>query len=246
VVFYVKNSSISLYILNIFNINITEFSLYFVSGFLALITKLFLKGILEIFFDYFEINPGYMISGNNLPDNSSFKVERTLTLNKGSDSGGSENSPLVSGTASSSGTASASSSADKSSSVRTPTHGKGVITESDYEWESDDSKGTIGVGYHSDESGDDGESDVSKFINSIDFEKRVKRASKEEISEALSTIGQAKILYQNSNVPSADEQIALLSKKEDLCIKELYIKLLEEEKSLEEKEKDKGKGKEKE
>jgi len=214
-VFYAKNSNMTLSILNIFNIDITENSVYFVSGFLGLIVKLSLRGILELLSDIIEINPGYMTGGgDNLPERSDssepFKAQRPLTLNKGSDSGGDDNSPSNSPVLPKD-PASASSSRDIPSSVRTPVH-RGVITESDYEMDSDDSNGQ---NYLSDS--DDEESLVSKFINSSDFDKRVKTITVQELSETLDTIEVMKQMYQNSNVPSAKEQLAILAKKESIC-----------------------------
>jgi hypothetical protein len=252
VTFYIKDLSIAFYILNFFNLNNTEFNLYFLSGFLALTLRLFLIGILDLFF---YIDGEYNMLGNNYED-SSFKAKRPLSLNKNSDSGGEENSssasndpispsnniPSASGSAS--GSAEPSSSRDKPSSVLKPQHGKGVITDSDYEWESDHSNGGIGHGYYSDDSNSGKESEVSKFLNSHDFDDRVKRLSLEELSEALSTIDEEKSLYENSNVPSKNVQIAELNRKEALCLAEIEHKLLETENSAEKEVQDKGKGKE--
>jgi hypothetical protein len=243
VTFYIKDSSIASSILNFFNLNITEFNLYFLSGFLALTFRLFLNSMLDFFF---EIDGEYIMPSNNYED-SSFKEKGPINLNKNSDSDD-KNSPSASNDPISpsndipSGSAEASSSTDKPS-IRKPLGGKGIISESDFEWESDQSNGGLGHGYYSDDSDSGKESEVSKFINSIDFESRVKRASLDELSEALSTIDQAKSLYENSTVPSKNEQIALLNKKEAICLAEIEQKLIEMENSAE-KVQDKGKGKE--
>ena len=114
---------------------------------------------------------------------------------------------------------------------------KGVITESDYEWESSSDS-------HYESDSDHNESGVSKFINSSQFEERVKKATKEELVEALSVIEFSIKSYEKSKVPVAKEQISILTKKENLCISALENKLIEEDKFLEE-EKSKGKGKSK-
>jgi hypothetical protein len=123
VTFYIKDLSIASYILNLFNLNNTEFNLYFLSGFLVLTFRLFLIGILDLFF---EIDGKYNMLGNNYED-SPFKAKRPLSLNKNSDPGGEENSSSASNdpispcnnipSASGSGSAEASSSRDKPSSV---------------------------------------------------------------------------------------------------------------------------------
>jgi hypothetical protein len=249
VTFYIKDSSIAYFILNLFNLNNTEFNLYFLSGFLALTFRLFLNSMFDLFF---EIHGEYIIPGNNYED--SLKAKRPISLNNNSDSGD-PNSPSASNDPlspsnnipSASGSAEASSSTDPHSSIIKPLHGKGVINDSDYEWESDNSIGGVGHGYSSDDSNSGQESQVSKFINSIDFESRVKRATLDELSEALTTIDQAKSLYENSTVPSKNEQIALLTKKEAICLAEIEQKLIEMENSAEKAEvQDKGKGKGKE
>ena len=246
ITFYIKDSSISSYVLDLFNLNNTESNLYFVSGFLALIFRLIFKGILDLFL---EVDGEYAMLGNNTED--SLKEKRPLNLNKNSDSGNEKISSSSCNDAispsnnipSASGSSSAEASSSKAKPSWEPVDGKGVITDSDYEWESDHSNGGIGHGYSSDDSISGKESDVSKFINSIDFEDRVKRANLDELSEALNTIDQAKSLYENSTVPSKHEQLALLEKKEALCLAEIEQKLIEMENSVEKVE-DKGKGKE--
>jgi hypothetical protein len=116
-----------------------------------------------------------------------------------------------------------------------PESHKGVITESDYEWESEEE-----ADYESDS--DDDELEVSKFINSSQFEERVKKATKEELVEALNEIEFSIKSYENSKVPVAKEQISILTKKENLCKSALENKHIEEDKFLEE-ENSKGKGK---
>jgi len=240
ITFYIKDLSIASYILNLFNLNNTEFNLTFLSGFLALILRLLLKGILDLIF---ETDVEYIMPGNN--ENYSFEEKRPLIFNKNSDSGSDQNSSSVPDDNISSSNNLPSSSAEASSSRDKPfdsKEGKGVVTDSDYEWESDNSNPAI-YDYYSDDSNNDKESEVSKFINSRDFEDRVKRATLDELSEALNTIDKAKSLYENSTVPSKNEQIALLNKKEALCLAEIEHKLIELENTVE-KVQDKGKGKE--
>jgi hypothetical protein len=181
----------------------------------------------------------YPLSSNNSvsPSNPSSSNNPSISPSNPSASNDPVSSSIRS-TASSTWYTEASSSKDESS--WKPLQGKGIISDSDYEWESDDSNSRIEHGYSSDDSYNGQESQASKFINSINFESRVKKASIEELSEVLVTIDQAKLLYENSTVPSKVEQIALLNKKEALCVAEIEQKLIERENSSE----GKGKGKE--
>lgn len=114
-----------------------------------------------------------------------------------------------------------------------PPH-KGVITEPDFEWESESE-----ADYKSDSDHD--ESEVSKFIYSPTFKERVNKATKEELVEALNVIEFSIKSYENhKEVPAYKEQISKLIEKENICKSALenieQVKFLEEENS-------KGKGK---
>jgi len=73
---------------------------------------------------------------------------------------------------------------------------EGVLAESDYEWESEEEA-------HYELDYDDDELEVSKFINSSQFvqtsyAERVKKATKEELVEALNVIEFSIKSYENS------------------------------------------------
>ena len=154
------------------------------------------------------------------------------------------NSEEASNSSSASGSGTASNSVPGTSSTAEPSNSSGkkpegrVITDSDFESESEKSWG----GYSSDS--DPNESEVSKLIYSSDFNARVSRLSKPELQDVISTIDFMKESYRQSKVPSANEQIKSLIQKEEICFKALDDKLREE--NNHQKNDDKGKGKEKE
>jgi len=97
-----------------------------------------------------------------------------------------------------------------------------VITDSDYESESDSStKKVPSDSYQSDR--EDNEEDVSKLVNSNlpEFEKTLKHLTNEELVETINTIDIMRTEYYNSKVPSAKTQIDILNTKEDLVAKQI-------------------------
>jgi len=97
-----------------------------------------------------------------------------------------------------------------------------VITDSDYESESDSStKKVPSDSYQSDR--EDNEEDVSKLVNSNlpEFEKTLNHLTNEELVETMNTIDIMRTEYYNSKVPSAKTQIDILNTKEDLVAKQI-------------------------
>jgi NADH-ubiquinone oxidoreductase chain 3 len=97
-----------------------------------------------------------------------------------------------------------------------------VITDSDYESDSDSStKKVHSDSYQSDR--EDNEEDVSKLVNSNlpEFEKTLKHLTNEELVETMNTIDIMRTEYYNSKVPSAKTQIDILNTKEDLVAKQI-------------------------
>lgn len=166
------------------------------------------------------------------------KIPLTLNMNEGSDNANSK-SESGKGLASGSGSASASGS---NKPVESSKEGR-VITDSDFE--SDENYDNP---YHdSDSDSDHNESNISKFINTNldEFEERAKKLTVEELAETLDTIDEMKKLYEESKVPSAKEQILILTVKETICAENIEKKLAEDNSDLD-CSKDKGKGKDKE
>jgi hypothetical protein len=116
-----------------------------------------------------------------------------------------------------------------------------IISDSDFESDEYVSKNSYP---YSESDSDQNESNVSKFINTNldEFAKRAERLTTDELVETLNTIEDMKGLYAESQVPSAKEQISILTIKEEICAEAIEKKLLEENtnKSFIE---DKGKGK---
>jgi NADH-ubiquinone oxidoreductase chain 3 len=97
-----------------------------------------------------------------------------------------------------------------------------VITDSDYESDSDSStKNLHPDSYQSDK--EDNEENVSRLVNSNlpEFEKTLKHLTNEELVETMNTIDIMKTEYYNSKVPSAKTQIEILNTKEDLVAKQI-------------------------
>lgn len=166
------------------------------------------------------------------------KIPLTLNMNEGSDNTNSK-SESGRGLTSDSGSASGSGS---NKPVESNKEGR-VITDSDFESDED-----YNNPYHdSDSASDHNESNISKFINTNldEFEERAKKLTVEELSETLDTIDEMKKLYEESQVPSAKEQISILTIKETICAENIEKKLAEDNSDLD-CSKDKGKGKDKE
>jgi hypothetical protein len=130
-----------------------------------------------------------------------------------------------------------SSKAGESSKTGESSKGDRVITDSDYEYESDSSS----KNYHpypdqTDE--EDGETNTSKLVNSNlpEFKETLKSLTNEEIVETMNVIDCMREEYQKSNVPSAKTQIENLNIKEEICANQLEENLTEKD--------HKGKGKE--
>nr|YP_006576208.1 hypothetical protein B662_mgp08 [Madurella mycetomatis]AEY94407.1 hypothetical protein [Madurella mycetomatis] len=89
--------------------------------------------------------------------------------------------------------------------------------------------------YHSDS--DDNE--LMKLIYSNDFPNKIKTLNKNDLSLTLSTLGEMKEQYELSKdkIPSAEEQIKVLSKQEALVEEEIGKRLNEDNSKGKEKEK---------
>jgi len=118
-----------------------------------------------------------------------------------------------------------------------------IISDLDFESDENISKNSY---IYSDSDSDHNESNVSKFINTNldEFAKRAERLTIDELVETLNTIEEMKILYEESKVPSAKEQISILTIKEEICAEAIEKKFIEED-TNENSTESKGKGKEK-
>ena len=152
------------------------------------------------------------------------KISLTLNMNDSSNIGGSSEPRKGSGLTGSSGSGSGSGTNKHTESIK---EGR-IISDSDFESDEDIPKNPYP---YSDSDSDHNESDVSKFINTNldEFAKRAERLTTDELVETLNTIEEMKRLYEESKVPSAKEQISILTIKEEICAEVIEKKLLEED-----------------
>jgi hypothetical protein len=105
-----------------------------------------------------------------------------------------------------------------------------VITDSDYEYESDKSDQKKD---HQDDNDDPNEKDVSKFINQNTdmFKSNLNTLTNDELVETMNTIESMIDMHKSNNVPSSKEQIIMLEEKLQSCIEQIESNMQEPENS---------------
>jgi hypothetical protein len=131
----------------------------------------------------------------------------------------------------------------ESSSKPKPENTGRIISDSDYEFESDDNNETTNYPENISESSDN-ETIESKILNEnmSNFDARLSRLTNEELNNIANLADTVMDDYRSSGVPSAEKQIEILEEKQQKCYEQIEKNLQkEEEKPVIE---PKGKGKE--
>ncbi|BFS50151.1 cytochrome c oxidase subunit 1 (mitochondrion) [Madurella fahalii] len=178
------------------------------AGFLSVIFRLGLKGLIEDFFS--SQNTSDIYSKCEFSESNIEQFDNDLLQN------GINFSSAASGSGSGSGSGEPSNSSGKN-----PESGK-VTTDSDYGDYSEDESIKAESTYS-----DSNDTELMKLIYSNDFPNQIKTLDKDQLSLTLNTLGEMKEQYQQSKVPSAEEQIKILSKQEALVAKEIEKRLNE-------------------